>query len=119
MIKKRKVFIFFAVFLLLLAGCGKEEVYQPGTYEGSGKGYSPEVDIRISVTIAEDGKIYEIKVLESDETANIGERALDSLVQDALKANGQEIDTVSGATRTTEGFRDALSQALDKSKGSK
>lgn len=102
--------------LLLLVGCSQDVSYNPGTYEGVGRGYSDE-NLRISVTIAEDGDIYEIRVLESGETEDIGGRALDTLVQDALASNGQEADTVSGATRTSEGFREALDDALDQAKG--
>ncbi len=98
--------------LLLLAGCNSKVAYNPGTFEGKGKGYSKDKDIKISVTVAEDGSIYEIKVLEAEETKEVGGKALDELVKKALETNGEKIDTVSGATRTTEGFRDALNEAL-------
>lgn len=100
--------------VLLLAGCHSKATYNSGTFEGQGKGYSKDKDIKISVTIAEDGSIYEIKVLEADETKEVGGKALDELVKKALENNGEKIDTVSGATRTTEGFREALSEALNK-----
>lgn len=115
MLNRVKVIVICAVVLLISACGSSSSGYQAGTYEGVGRGYSDEGDIRLSVTIAEDGEIYEIKVLDSQETANIGGRALESLIEQAIKTNGETIDTISGATRTTEGFRDALSSALKQS----
>ncbi len=113
--RKGTLLILWAALLLITACGSSSSGYQAGTYEGVGKGYSEEGDIRLSVTIAEDGEIYEIKVLDSHETANIGGRALESLIEQAISTNNETIDTISGATRTTEGFRDALSSALKQS----
>lgn len=114
-IKKRiGIFAVFVLSILALAGCGKEVKLNPGTYEGVGKGYNAQQEIRLSVTIAEDGKIYDIKVLSSAETEHIGERALNQLIATVKEENKTEIDNISGATRTTEGFREALNDALQK-----
>lgn len=113
--KKRKV----AAILLsvaLLSSCSSKATYKPGTYEGKGQGYAKEQDLRLSVTIGEDGEIYEMKILESHETEHIGEKALDQLVEEAKEKNSADVDTVSGATRTSEGFREALKDALEEAK---
>ena len=101
---------------VVLVGCGGKSTYKPGTYEGSGKGYTEENPIRLSVTIGEDGAIYEIRVLEHKETEKIGGKALEQLIEDAKKNNTADVDSVSGATRTSEGFRAALREALEQAK---
>lgn len=105
-----------SAMLLLLVACGGKKSYHPGTYEGKGQGYSPDTPIRLSVSIDEDGAIHEIRILEQDETDLIGGKALDELVKNAVKKNSADIDSVTHATRTSEGFRQALSAALEQAK---
>lgn len=112
--RKRGVIALLVLLVVALAGCTQDVKLKPGTYEGVGKGYNTQQPIRLSVTVAEDGKIYEIKVLESKETEHIGDRALNQLIQVVKEKKSQEIDNISGATRTTEGFREALNNALKK-----
>lgn len=88
--------------------------YQDGSYEGVGQGYAG--DITIEVTIA-GGAITNIEIVDEQETASIGGVAFTDLVESAKEAQSAEIDIVTGATITTEGFqqalRDALSQASE------
>ena len=101
---------------LLLAGCGQKTTYKPGTYEAEGQGYDKEKPIRLSVTIDESEKIYEIRILDQQETPDIGGKALDKLKEKAIEENRPDVDTISGATRTSEGFRDAVRAALNQAK---
>lgn len=103
--------------LLLCAGCSSKPAYKAGTYEGEAMGYNEEKAIRLSVTIAEDGSIYEIKLLQNEETPALGGKALEELSQKVIEKNSAKVDTISGATLTTEGFRKALEQALEKAEG--
>lgn len=106
-----------ALCVAVLVGCSSRPSYKPGTYSGVGQGYNPQDKIRISVTIAEDGSIYQVNILEEKETAEIGGKALDQLAQTVVEKNTDKVDTITGATRTTEGFREALKDALDKAAG--
>ena len=110
--------LFFALILLTSCGFGGPKP-QSGTYVGEGRGYSKEDPIRISVTIDESGAIYDLKILSHKETEKIGGKALDDLVQAAKEKNSADLDTVSGATRTSEGFRQALEAALQEAKEGK
>jgi fumarate reductase flavoprotein subunit len=67
----------------------------------------------VTVTI-QDGKISDIVVDNHAESSDIGEPALQKLVSDAIAANSAEIDGASGATMTSNGFREAVAQALSK-----
>lgn len=72
-------------------------------------------DMEVTVTIT-DGKISDIVVNSHAESSDIGAPALDKLIQNAIAANSAEIDGASGATMTSDGFREAVAQALAKAK---
>lgn len=98
--------------LIALTGCGHEPTLKSGTYEATGQGYADDLPIRLSVSIDESGAIYDIRILEHHETEEIGAKALDQLRDSAVADNTADVDTISGATRTSEGFRDAVRAAL-------
>ncbi|MDO5689408.1 MAG: FMN-binding protein [Tissierellia bacterium] len=101
------------VFMVLTA-CGSS--YTAGTYQGEAKGYSPDANIKVSVTIGEDGKIADVKVDSHSETEELGGTALVTLAQQAVEKNSPDVDTIAGATITTDGFKEAMKQALDQAK---
>ena len=84
-------------------------VFTPGTYEGTGKGYGG--DIKVSVTVDETS-ITDIEVLERTETESVGGAALPTLVDRVLDAQSVNIDGVSGATYTSDGFLTAIREAI-------
>lgn len=69
---------------------------------------------RIIVEITVDGdEITDIEIMEHSETAGIGEEAMDELSEQALEDQSADLDIVSGATVSSDGFMEALSQAID------
>ena len=69
--------------------------------------------IRVTITV-KGGEIVDIKVTEANETVGIGDVALETLVKEAMEAKSADVDTVSGATITSDAFREALSKAIEK-----
>ena len=67
-------------------------------------------DVVLGVT-TKDGRIASVRVIESNETPGIGTKALENLPDEAVRNNGK-VDTVSGATVTSDAFRAALQDAL-------
>lgn len=88
-------------------------VYKDGVYNGVGTGRNG--DIEVAVTI-EGGKISGIEVVRQAETDNIGVPAFEKLIANAVKGNTAAVDTVGGATMTTDGFREAVAAALELAK---
>lgn len=85
-------------------------IYQAGTYEGTGMGFGG--DITVSVTVNE----YEIEAIEVLSHDNEDQAYYDlavSVVDEVLKAQTTEVDTVSGATFSSVGLLDAIDQALE------
>ncbi|MCD7837938.1 MAG: FMN-binding protein, partial [Clostridiales bacterium] len=85
-----------------------------GTYTGSAKGFGG--TIKVQVTIKE-GKLTAIQVLShSGETASYFSKAK-AIISRILKAQSPNVDTVSGATYSSTGIREAVKAALKKAAG--
>ena len=81
-----------------------------GTYQGTGKGYSS--DIVLDVTI-KDGRIADVQVVSSAETATLGEVALPEYATAIVEVQDPaSIDVAAGASNTLKGFQEAINDAL-------
>ena len=69
-------------------------------------------NIQVKVTET-DGKITAVDLVQADATAG-REQAFSYLVKDAISANGTSFGNLSGATFTTDAFKQALNSALSK-----
>ena len=88
--------------------------YADGTYEGSGQGYGGKITVSVTV---EGGKLSKVEVIESSETATIGELALPVYAEAApTVSNLDDIDIASGASNTLKGFKAAVEDALSQAK---
>lgn len=85
------------------------EAYQPGTYEASDKGFMG--DIKVKVTLSAE-KIEAIEV-EENETDGLGDAAIEQLIDRVLAGQTLKVDTVAGATGSSNGFLAALAAALE------
>ena len=72
--------------------------------------------VQVQVTVA-DGTITDVTVVDypngNGKDRQINARALPVLVQETLDAQSADIDMVSGATVTSEGYLESLQSALD------
>ena len=82
----------------------------PGTYEGVAKGMHD--GLKVSVTLNDKG-FEKIEVLEHQETAP-GWPALTKMPEAIIAAQSLKVDTIAGATRTSEGIVAAVKDALSK-----
>lgn len=86
-----------------------------GTFTGSPTStrYGP-VQVQITVT---GGKIVDVQAVEyptdNSRDRQINERAIPQLVSETLNAQSADIHLVSGATYTSQGYRDSLQSAID------
>jgi uncharacterized protein with FMN-binding domain len=89
---------------------------------GSGKTYTGSAvstrwgDVQVAITVA-DGKITSVSVpvypTGNHRDQEINAAAIPALVQETLDAQSAKIDTVSGATVTSDGYLESLQSALD------
>ncbi|SDL63372.1 RnfABCDGE type electron transport complex subunit D, partial [Halarsenatibacter silvermanii] len=87
-----------------------EEVFEDGTFTGIEEGYNNDIEIEVTL---EDNEIVDIQVLAHEETEDIAEPAFEDLIDDVIAAQSTDVDTVSGATGSSEGFLTAVDDALD------
>ncbi|MBP3701475.1 MAG: FMN-binding protein, partial [Lachnospiraceae bacterium] len=92
------------------SGQVSDAVYKDGTYTGVGSS-AIGGKIEVSVTVS-GGKVASVQVVSHNESKDIGAKALDALIGQAVSANGYQIDGISGATATTNGFAAAVQDAL-------
>lgn len=88
--------------------------YEDGTYEGTGTGFRG--DTNVSVTISE-GIISEIEITATNDDGKYIDRASNQMIPDMIAAQSSDVDTVSGATYSSNGLIEAVSNALTQAKG--
>ena len=108
---KKTISAFLASMLLLgsIGGAAMAEGMTPGTYEAAAQGFHG--DVKLSVTVDAE-KITAIDILEHSETEGIGAAALPKLVEAVLANQTIGVDSVAGATVTSEAFKAAMTDAL-------
>ena len=92
--------------------------YKDGTYTGSTSSNMYE-DIQVAITVS-GGKITNITtpVVNSDSghSQEINSFALPQLTQEAISAQNAQIDSISGASYTSQSYVESLQSALDQAK---
>ena len=88
--------------------------FEDGSYEGAGIGFGGEIRVEV---VVEDGEITEISLLEAKGEDAAYLTTAESILDDILKAQSVDVDTVSGATFSSTGIRDAVSDALEQAVG--
>lgn len=84
--------------------------YKDGMYTGTGKGYKGTVTAKVTIS---GGKIKTIDVSGSDDAAYFG-KAKNGIVNKIISGQTTNVDTVSGATYSSNGIISAVRNALKK-----
>ena len=83
--------------------------YTDGVYTGSGSGFRGTTTVQVTV---ENGAITDITVTSYDDDPQFFSRAKDSVIAAILSAQSVDVDTVSGATFSSNSIREAVADAL-------
>ena len=85
--------------------------YTDGTYLGEGAGFGGKIEVQVTV---EGGSITDVTVLSADGEdgayLDMGQDILPSVIEQ----QSADVDTISGATFSSGGIRDAAAQAIEK-----
>lgn len=85
--------------------------YTDGTYTGEGNGFGGKIEVSVKIT---DGKLSSINILSAkQEDASYMSMAME-MVDQMVSKQTTEVDTVSGATFSSTGIKNAVIQALEK-----
>jgi uncharacterized protein with FMN-binding domain len=92
--------------------------YKDGSYTGiDADAYFGKVQVK---AVIQNGKLTDVQFLDypSDRTTSkrISEQAMPVLKSEAIRAQSAQVDVVSGATQTSQGFMQSLADALSQAK---
>ena len=108
-----------AMAVAMLAGCqSKGAELKTSTYTGTGKGYDGDVVVTITVN-DETKEITDVETTGTDETVSAGGETVETLDANFLAAQSAEFDGVSGATITSDAYKEAVADALAQMNGGK
>jgi len=106
------LFAFFAV--VVICGCAALSARRTSEgdgeiFEGAGQGFRGPISVQVRIS---EGSITEIEIIDSMEDRFVGGAAMDELIDLVIMYNTADIDAVSGATETSEGFLEAVRNAI-------
>ncbi len=87
--------------------------YKDGVYTGTGKGNGGDVTVEVTV---EGGNIVKVELKDHKETPGIYEGAETGVVNAIIKTQSTEVDSVTGATLTSEAIKTAVAEAVKDAK---
>ena len=103
--------------IVLYSACAYGAVFTPGTYEGTGKGYSENTPVTVKVTVDENA-ITAVEI-EGAEEVPFGVPNFETYSKALIGRTDGNIDAVSNATMTRNGISEAVEKALAEARGEK
>ena len=106
------LFAFFAV--VVICGCAALSARRTSEgdgeiFEGAGQGFRGPISVQVRIS---EGSITEIEIIDSMEDRFVGGAAMEELIDLVIMYNTADIDAVSGATESSEGFLEAVRNAI-------
>ena len=114
----KKLICLLLASLLCLAGCSTtpkapvsdgEALFKAGTYTGTGDGRNGPITVEVTFTVA---AIESITVKEHTETAGICDPAIEKIPGAVVESQSLGVDTVAGATLTSDGILKAIEDCV-------
>ncbi|MBR1866256.1 MAG: FMN-binding protein [Lachnospiraceae bacterium] len=90
-----------------------ESDYVDGVYQASARGYGGDITMELMI---EQGMMTRLNILSAAEEDGAYLQMASSMVKEILRQQSVEVDTVSGATYSSIGIRDATAKALEQAK---
>ncbi len=117
----KKTLITLALLVLILLGYSALEYsnrfthvkYYEGEYIGIAHGYHSDIKVRVKT---DKYKILKIEIISHREMPVISEVVFKEIPSEVIRKNSTDVDIVSGATYTSNGFIKALDNAIDKAR---
>ncbi len=104
--KVSSIILAVSLATVALVGCGSKAKAYTATTAGFGG------DVTVEVKVSEDGKVEEIAVDAASETPAIGGEAAKTIADAIVTEQSLTVDTVTGATVTSEAVIKAVGDAL-------
>lgn len=90
--------------------------YREGSFTGTAEGFVDDIEVEVIFEKDETGriKIVEIKILKSDEVTKYWKPVKEKIINEILKNQTLDVDTVTGATESSRGLLEAIRDACKK-----
>lgn len=85
--------------------------YKDGTYTGEADGFGGTIQVELKIT---KGKIAEVNILSAEKEDGAYLSMAKDIIPKIIEAQSTEVDTISGATFSSTGIKNASQQALEK-----
>ena len=92
------------------ASAGQAGTYKDGTYTGSSQGFGGEIKVKVTVS---GEKISAIDIIEASGEDEAYLSMAKDIVKTILDKQTTDVDTISGATYSSTGIKNAVGQALE------
>ena len=92
------------------ASAGQAGTYKDGTYTGSSQGFGGAIKVKVTVS---GEKISAIDIIEASGEDEAYLSMAKDIVKTILDKQTTEVDTISGATYSSTGIKNAVGQALE------
>ena len=89
-------------------------IYQAGTYTATADGNNGPLTVQVTFSTS---AIEQVEVTEQSETESIASEALESIPAAIVEAQSTEVDTVSGATVTSNAILSAVNDCIEQAGG--
>ena len=93
------------------SGNGGSTNYKDGTYTGDADGFGGTIQVEVKI---EKSKIAEINVISAEKEDGAYLSMAKDMIPKIIDAQSADIDTISGATFSSTGIKNATKQALEK-----
>ena len=91
-------------------GTTTDGAYKDGTYTGEAQGFGGPIDVAV---IIENGKISEINITSAEKEDGAYLSMAEDIIPMIIEAQSADVDTISGATFSSTGIKEAVTQALE------
>lgn len=114
----KKFFSLALALIILLTLCGGNALAEltDGSYTKTTKGFGGEFEV---TTVIEAGKIKSVDIADNNETAGIGSNAIDQLPSQIVEHQTVGVDSITGATVSSEAIKAAVLEAIVEAGGDK
>ncbi len=115
--KKLVSLLSVAAMTLSIAGCSanqpsSQSSFKAGSYTAESSGMNGEIKVEVKT---DENKILEVNVLEHNESPGISDFAIQNIPSQIVEFQSLNIDSISGATYSSNGILEAAKLALEKS----
>lgn len=84
--------------------------YKDGSYEGTATGFGGDITVKVTV---DSGKITAVDIVSAEKEDGAYLTMAEDIIPKIIDAQTSEVDTISGATFSSSGIKNATAQALE------